>query len=366
MSRTHIVATIGPATCSGDMLRRLADAGMTMARLNASHNTLAWHRHANALLREVLPTVPVLLDIPGRKIRTRDLAHEPAFDAGDTVVLTTEEGHDGRRKVSVSSQRLHLDVSVGDSLLADDGKLRFTVVAVEGHDLHCRAEGPGRLRSRKGINAPGVDLGGELVGERDRRMLTFARDLGVDLVGISFVESAEHVALVRAQLPGGSPGIVSKIETPAGVRNLEEVVDASDAVMIDRGDLAVESGIERIGVLQKDILSRSAEWEKPVIVATEMLERMIDSPLPTKAEIMDITNAVLDGAAATMLSGETAVGNYPVESVAMMERVASAIERHVSNGASSEDSVVETVASSQGFPWGTLGPVQPPSEAATT
>jgi pyruvate kinase len=329
VSRTRIIATIGPATSSLEMLTSLARAGMDTVRLNASHNVPAWHRDAITLVRQVLPTTPVLLDVPGRKIRTAHLAHEPEFAVGDPLTLTTEEGHDGRLKVTVGSRRLHLDVSPGDTLLADDGRLRFTVVDVVGRDLRCRAEAAGRLRSRKGINVPGVELGGELVGERDRDMLAFARENGVDLVGISFVESARHVGLVREELAGSGIGIVAKIETPRAVRNLEEIIDASDAVMIDRGDLSAETDLEHIGVLQKEILSRAAEFEKPVIVATELLDTMTERPYPTKAEITDITNAVLDGAAAVMLSGETAIGAHPVESVTVMRRIASAAEQYL-------------------------------------
>lgn len=328
MSPTRIVATIGPVTNSAKMLISLAEAGMSIARLNASHNTLTWHRDTIALVRQVLPETPILLDVPGRKIRTAHLSHEPVFAVGELIILTTEEGHDGHRKVTIGSRRLHQDVSPGDTLLADDGKLRFTVVEVIGRDLHCRADVAGRLRSRKGINVPGVELGGELVGDRDRDMLAFARETGVDFVGISFVESARHVGLVRKELPGGRPGIVAKVETPRAVRNLEEIIASSDAVMIDRGDLSAETDLRQIGVLQKEILFRAAEFETPVIVATEMLDTMIENPYPTKAEITDITNAVLDGAAAVMLSGETAIGAYPVESVTTMRQVASVAEQY--------------------------------------
>ncbi|MEU7910958.1 pyruvate kinase [Microbispora bryophytorum] len=337
MSRTRVIATIGPATRSAETLARLARAGMNLVRLNASHNTLDWHRDTIALVRRVLPAAPILLDVPGRKIRTANLASEPVFGVGDTIILTTQTGDDGGRKVPISSRRLHLDVSAGDTLLADDGKLRFTVVDVRGPDLHCRAEVAGRLRSRKGINAPGVDLGGELVGERDREMLAFARETGVDLVGISFVESAGHVGLVRKELSGGHAGIVAKIETPRAVRNLEEIIDSADAIMIDRGDLSIETDVKQIGLLQKEILARSAEFDKPVIVATEMLDSMIERPYPTKAEILDITNAVLAGAAGVMLSGETAVGAHPVESVRTMKQVASAAEEYLRKAEASGD-----------------------------
>jgi pyruvate kinase len=348
MSRTRIVATIGPATNSAEMLVSLAQAGMSVVRLNASHNVLSWHRDTIALVKQVLPATPILLDVPGRKIRTAHLAHEPVFAAGDMITLTTEEGHDGRRKVSIGSRCLHQDVSPGDTLLADDGKLRFTVVDISGCDLRCRAEVAGRLGSRKGINVPGVELGGELVGDRDRDMLAFARATGVDLVGISFVESARHLALVREELPGGRPGIVAKVETPRAVRNLEEIIDSSDAVMIDRGDLSAETHFRQIGVLQKEILSRSAEFETPVIVATEMLDTMIEKPFPTKAEVIDITNAVLDGAAGVMLSGETAIGAYPVESVSTMRQVVSVAEQYVRTAAISHSRLAPMSAPAAG------------------
>jgi pyruvate kinase len=326
ISRTKIVATIGPATANPDSLRALSQAGMSMARLNGSHADLGWHAATIAMIREVLPGTPVLLDIPGRKIRTVQLAHEPRFGKGDIVVLTTDTSHDGRHKVPVNYARLHEDLKAGAVVLADDGTLRFTVGKIDGQDIHCVAETPGTLRSRKGINVPYVTLRTELVTDRDRNMMAFAREHGVDYVGVSFVESAEHVDAIRALAGGDWPRIVSKIENQGGMNNMHAVIGASDAIMIDRGDLSVETELETLAVAQKTILRAAAQAGKPVIVATEMLHTMIENSFPTKAEVSDITNAVLDGCAATMLSGETAVGAYPVEAVAVMRRVAEAAE----------------------------------------
>lgn len=329
MSRTRIVATIGPASATAEALRSLSEAGMSVARLNGSHADLDWHAATVALIRDTLPETPILLDIPGRKIRTALLAHEPRFAKGEVVVLTTEDGHDGSAKVPVNYDRLHEDLSPGDVILADDGTLRFTVTEVRDRDIACRAEAAGCLRSRKGINVPYVKLRTELVTERDRQMVGFAREHGVDFIGISFVESAAHVEAIRELTGGDTPRIVSKVENQPGLDSLAEIVDATDAVMIDRGDLSVETNLESLALAQKRILEVGRDYGKPVIVATEMLHTMIDNEFPTKAEVSDITNAVLDGAAATMLSGETAIGINPVNAVTVMRRVTEAAETHL-------------------------------------
>lgn len=327
MSRTKIIATIGPATNNPRSLRELAEAGMAVARFNGSHSDLEWHSKAIGMIRKTLPHIPVLLDIPGRKIRTATLAHEPSFAVGETLTLTTDPSRDCEHKVLVESPTLHEDVTEGSTILADDGTLRFTVVSVEGRDIHCRAEVAGTLRSRKGINVPSVTLRGELITKGDREIIAFARDHSVDFIGVSFVQSADHVQAIREVVGGESPRIVSKVESQEGLDHLEEIVEASDIIMIDRGDLSVETNLENIALMQKRIISVAQTHAKPVIVATEMLHSMIDKPFPTKAEISDISNAVLDGAAATMLSGETAIGAYPVEAVSIMHRVAAAADK---------------------------------------
>ena len=326
---TKIVATIGPATNSRRALLELRAAGIDMARLNLSHNDLDWHAETISLLREVVPDMPILLDVPGRKIRTLQLAHEPTFAAGDVIVLTTDLGHDGTEKVSVNYDRLHQDLKAGATILADDGTLRFEVVAVDGRDIHCRAHAAGRLKSRKGINVPHVRLGTRLLTDVDRRMIRFAKEQGVDFIGISFVESAIHVDGIRALIGDSWPRIVAKIENQGGLEHMEEIIRASDVIMIDRGDLAVETNLENLAVMQKKIIQAARHDAKPVIVATEMLHTMIDGPFPTKAEVTDIANAVFDGCAATMLSGETAIGAHPLEAVGLMRRVIESTESHI-------------------------------------
>lgn len=323
---TRIVATIGPATATADAIKRLVKAGMNVARLNGSHNTLAWHAATIATLRRAAPQVPILLDVPGKKIRTAMLDHEPRFEAGDTIILTTDTDYRGHDKVVVKHATLHELIVPGQRLFADDGTLEFEVTCIEGRDISCRAANAGTLRSRKGINLPGLDFGAVSLTPDDHNMMAFARKHGVDFVGISFVESAGHVGMIRAAAGVDGPRIVAKVESARGIENLEEVVGACDAVMIDRGDLAVETDLATVTLQQKRILDAAIRAAKPVIVATEMLHSMIANPFPTKAEVADITNAVLDGCAAMMLSGETAVGDFPDKAVGLMRRVAAEVE----------------------------------------
>lgn len=329
MSTVKIVVTIGPAIADAKSLRALARAGLGLARLNGAHNTVDWHRQAIRTIRETLPETPILLDIPGNKIRVGTLAVAPRFAKGDTVILTTDPRHDGSRKVPLDDKTLHKYLKVGATILADDGTLRFTVKRIEGRDIHCKAETNGILQSAKGINVPNLVPRRSSVGARDRRLIAFARENGVDFIGISFVERAAQVATVRKLAGGDGPRILAKIENQGGLDNVDEVVEAADAIMIDRGDLSAETSLESVAVFQKRILAAAQRHAKPVIVATEMLHSMIDNPFPTKAEISDITNAVLDGCAATMLSGETAVGAHPVKAVSVMRRVADVAAAHL-------------------------------------
>jgi pyruvate kinase len=338
MAQTKIVVTIGPATCDRESLLALYEAGMSVARLNGSHADLDWHSAAIQLIRSLLPNLPILLDIPGRKIRTVLLAHEPHFAAGDRIVLTTDMSFDGHTKVPVNYLSLHADVKPGDLIVADDGTLGFSVEAIEGPDIICRATRRGTLRSRKGINVPFVKLNTSLITERDGQMVAFAREHKVDFIGVSFVESAAHVNAIRGLVGGKTPQILAKIENQGGMDHLDEVVEAADAIMIDRGDLSVETRLETLVIYQKRIIDIARSKGKPVIVATEMLNSMIENEFPTKAEVADITNAVLDGCSATMLSGETAIGCFPMTAVKTMRQIADAAVAHLDKGSRSHGS----------------------------
>lgn len=324
-----IVATIGPVSANHEMLLALSGAGMTMARLNGSHNTSEWHRRTIRLIKETLPGVPILLDIPGRKIRTVPLAHEPMFRAGDVIILTTDRQHDGSIKIPVNFKQFHEFIIPGFEIQADDGHLSFTVEKVRGCDVHIRAKVDGVLRSRKGVNVPQARFERPLVTEHDREMMAFAYENDVDFVGVSFVESAAHVAAIRELIMREPLGVVSKLENQGGLDHMDEIIAASNMVMIDRGDLAVETSPELVCLFQKRILTAAQRQKTPVIVATELLNTMIEHPYPTKAEISDITNAVLDGASFLMLSGETAIGSYPVEATSRLQRIGQAVSAYI-------------------------------------
>ena len=217
------------------------------------------------------------------------------------------------------------EFSKNDIVLADDGTLKFTVTRVIGKDIYLKALTKGVLKSSKGINVPHITIGGALITKRDIKMINFAKSNEVDFIGISFVESAKHIKKIRSLINSHSPYIVAKIENQKGLENLEEIIDATDAIMIDRGDLSTETDIESLALNQKHIIKKAKINSTPVIVATEMLDNMIKNPFPTKAEVLDISNSILDGASATMLSGETAVGDFPVESIKVMSNISSAL-----------------------------------------
>ena len=342
MRNVKIVATIGPHTCNTNSLLRLKENGMSIVRLNGSHNNLSWHCEAIRLIQQTLPEIPILLDIPGRKIRTIGLKIEPSFLEGDTIILTTDQSHDGTYKVPVNYKDLHVDVKIGQLIYADDGTLNFSIVKIQGQDIHVRANSAGKLKSKKGINVPFVKLNTALVTLRDKEMIQFAQEMKVDYIGLSFVESKKHVEAIRNLiLPYSFPGIISKIENQGGLDNMNEIIEASDGIMIDRGDLSVETELTTIALAQKDIIKFANKYAKPVIVATEMLHSMIENSYPTKAEVADITNAVIDGCSAVMLSGETAVGKYPFEAVALMDEVIKKTEIYKRNLLKADEEISE-------------------------
>jgi pyruvate kinase len=328
MKRTKIICTIGPDSINEVMLLRLFQEGMNIARLNGSHANLEWHQNAIKLIQKTLPSTPILFDIPGRKIRTGQLAFEPDFIAGDTVILTTENTYSGTEKITVNYAHLHEDLAPGNVIMADDGTLKFTVTRIEGRDIYCLANCSGKLKSCKGINVPFVKLNTPIVTPRDKSMVDFACDNHVDFIGLSFVESSGQVNQFKELINGRGPRIVAKVENQGGMDSVLEIAKVSDVIMIDRGDLSVETSLYDVALRQKEIIKAANNFGTPVIVATEMLNSMILSPFPTKAELTDIANAVLDGASCTMLSGETAVGAFPEDSVSTMRKVIVEAEKY--------------------------------------
>ncbi|RPG87082.1 MAG: pyruvate kinase [Crocinitomicaceae bacterium TMED209] len=320
--KIKIVATIGPVSAKPNMLKKMYKAGMSIARLNGSHNTLDWHSKTIKLIKDIIPDCPILLDIPGKKIRTIKLIIEPEFKKNNILILTTSPGHYGEKKISITNQSLHIFLKKGDILYADDGTLKFTVIKVIKKDIYIKANVSGKLRSSKGINVPHVNISGNLITDRDKKMIAFAEKNKVDFIGLSFIESGDHLKKIRKLIKKNIPKLIAKVENQRGLDNLDSIVKNTDCIMIDRGDLSTETSIEMLAINQKKIISCAKNNAIPVIVATEMLDNMIKNPYPTKAEVLDIYNSVGDGATATMLSGETAVGNFPINAIQVMNNIA--------------------------------------------
>jgi pyruvate kinase len=331
--KTKIVCTIGPASESAEIMEQMIRAGMNVARLNFSHGDFAGHKRVIENLRAAsLATgqrVAVLADLPGPKIRIGQLATEPIeLQPGNPFTLTTQEAVGDASGASVSLARLPQVVKPGDILFLNDGLIQLEVVTARATDVTCRVLVGGELRSRKGLNLPGIDLGVSAFTDQDSHCLKFALEQGVDAVGQSFVESAADIAAVRnaAADLGHHPFVIAKIERSRALDHIEEILKTADGIMIARGDLGVEIPIERIALVQKWLMREANLLGKPVITATHMLESMTVSPRPTRAEATDVANAILDGTDCLMLSGESAMGKYPVESVAMLAKIAETIE----------------------------------------
>lgn len=326
MNKTKIICTVGPCCCGESSLKKLIRSGMNIARLNGSHNTLQWHGNVIKRIRAMDNTIAVLFDLPGRKIRTQNHKNDFYLSKGAEVIITSDENYKGKDKVSVNHNGLHRFLKKDDIFFADDGALKFKVEAIKGKDIVCRALTEGVLKGGKGLNVPRVKLNAASVTKADYKAVQFAVKSAVDWVGISFVENARQVRKIKKLLSKSAVGVISKIETQSALNNLEAILEESSGVMVDRGDLGAEIGIERIGLVQKEIIAKANELGKPVIIATEMLHSMIERSQPTKAEIVDISNSILDGASAIMLSGETAIGRNPVAAVKVMRAVANEVE----------------------------------------
>jgi pyruvate kinase len=315
------------------MLERLVRAGMNIARLNFSHGDFLGHRKRIENLRAVEQStgrsIAIMADLPGPKMRIGRIEPEPVeLRAGQSFVLTTNDVVGDSRRVSVSFDALPRVVRSGDVLFLNDGQVQLQVERTEGDDVSCRVVVGGELRSRKGLNLPGIDLGISAFTDHDRDCLAFALAHGADAVSQSFVEKAADIEAVRdaARSLGQQPFLIAKIERASALAHLDEILAAADGVMVARGDLGVEVPIERIAATQKEIVEKANRTGKPVITATQMLESMVGNRLPTRAEATDVANAILDGTDAVMLSAESAVGRFPEESVAMLAKIAAATE----------------------------------------
>ena len=333
--RGKIVCTLGPASSSDEQIKALVEVGMDVARLNFSHGDHADHEIAYKRVRAASDStgraVGIMADLQGPKIRLGRFADGPTvWVAGETVRITVDEIEGTHDRVSTTYKELAKDAVAGDRLLVDDGNIGLTVSHIDGNDVVCIVTEGGKVSNNKGLSLPGMNVSVPAMSEKDIEDLKFAMALGVDLVALSFVRSPADIELVHEIMDemGRRVPVIAKLEKPEAIENLEAIVLAFDAIMVARGDLGVELPLEEVPLVQKRVIQMARENAKPVIVATQMLESMIENSRPTRAEASDVANAVLDGTDAVMLSGETSVGKYPLEAVKTMARIITAVEEN--------------------------------------
>ncbi|MBM4315087.1 MAG: pyruvate kinase [Deltaproteobacteria bacterium] len=333
--KTKIVATIGPASASQEVLEQMIKAGMNVARINFSHGDFQGHKqiidNIRAASSAVGQRIAILADLPGPKIRIGQLSSETVeLLPGSFFTLTTRAIVGDAQRASVSFSGLPLAVKPGDMMFLNDGLIQLETIKAEGQEITCRVLAGGELRSRKGLNLPGIGLGISAFTERDGECLNFAASEQVDAVSQSFVENAADIIAVRkaASAMDYNPFLIAKIERATALKHIDELLAAADGIMVARGDLGVEIPIERIAMVQKQLIHSANRLGKPVITATQMLESMMDNRRPTRAEATDAANAVLDGTDCVMLSEESAMGKFPVEAVGMLAKIAAATEPH--------------------------------------
>lgn len=335
MRRAKIVCTLGPSAETVDRLIELLDAGMNVARLNMSHGDYEEHgnrlRNVRAASEATGKTVGVFADLQGPKIRLGRFEGDQKVHlaVGDRFTITVDDILGTQDRCSTTYKGLPGDVNVGDHILIDDGKVGLKAVEVTATDVVCEVTVPGPVSNNKGINLPGVAVSVPALSDKDERDLRWALHQDIDMVALSFVRSGDDIKRVHEIMDeeGRHVPVIAKLEKPQAIANLQDIIDAFDMFMVARGDLGVELPLEEVPLVQKRIIRAARKWAKPVIVATQMLESMITNPRPTRAEASDVANAILDGADAVMLSGETSVGDFPVETVATMARIVEKTER---------------------------------------
>lgn len=332
--KTKIVCTIGPASESKEMLTKLVETGMNVARLNFSHGDYEEHGARIATIHEVSDAtkgnIAIMLDTKGPEIRCGDFKNgQESYEKGDIVTLTRDVIEGTKERFTIQCPEVFDDVEVGGTFLIDDGKMRLTIIEKKPGELKCRIENPGIIKSRKGCNVPGVKLSMPFISEKDDSDIRFGCRMNVDYISASFVRRKEDVLAIRKILKEEGHEniqIIPKIENQEGYDNVDEILEVSDGLMVARGDLGVDVSFEKVPIYQKHMIKRANAWGKPVVTATHMLESMQSNPRPTRAEASDVANAVLDGTDAIMLSGESAIGMYPQEAVATMTKISIGME----------------------------------------
>jgi len=332
-TKTKIVATLGPSSSDYETIKELAISGVSMFRINTSHGKKEEHAQKIKLIRQIAEelsrNIPVLIDLQGPKIRVGQIPEPINIEKGEEVVLEhTSEFKDG--VIPVDYEGIAKDVTIGEKILLDDGKVGLRVLKVIDSKVYTKVEHGSVIKPRKGINIPGAQASLEAVTPRDKQYIKFALEQNADYLALSFVRTAEDIKCAKyytkafgdKEIP-----VIAKIEKPQAVENLEEIIKEADGIMVARGDLGIEMSPQEVPIAQKEIIRLTNIHKKPCIVATQMLESMIEEPIPTRAEASDVANAIYDGTDAIMLSGETAAGNYPVEAVKMMAVIANSVER---------------------------------------
>ncbi|MDO4616457.1 MAG: pyruvate kinase [Lachnospiraceae bacterium] len=346
MKRTKIVCTMGPNTDNSKLLESLVDAGMDVARFNFSHGSYEEHKgrmdELKRIRQEKKIPVALLLDTKGPEIRTGVLegGQKIHLNEGDEITLTTAECTGNKDRISISYQDLPKDVAVGGTILIDDGLIGLEILHITDTDITCKIVNGGDLGERKGVNVPNVKINLPALTEKDIADIRFGIEQEIDYIAVSFVRKGDDVRKVRAvleQYGGQNVNIISKIENAEGVDNIDEIIELSDGIMVARGDLGVEIPAYEVPYVQKEIIAKCNQKSKPVITATQMLDSMIRNPRPTRAEVGDVANAVYDGTDAVMLSGETAMGKYPLEAVNMMAQIVMEAEKHLDHEAFRSD-----------------------------
>lgn len=327
MRKTKIVCTLGPAVDDPAILKNLLQAGMNVARLNLSHGNYEEHEKRLQQLRKLSPDLAILVDLQGPRIRTGSLREKSAeLKTGELVTLTTQNIAGDAKILSFSPGSILPDIKIGELILLADGSITLKVVAKRESNLECQIVEGGVIGEHKGVNLPHTKLNLPSLTPKDRKDLEWGIKQGVDFFALSFVRKADDVLELKKLLKKSGIPVIAKIEKPEAIENLESIITVADGVMVARGDLGVELSLEKVPIIQKDIIELCRLFEKPVIVATQMLESMVKEPNPTRAEVSDVANAIFDGADAVMLSAETSIGMYPVETVAMMSRIAEETE----------------------------------------
>jgi len=331
LTKTKIIATVGPGTATEEKIAALIEAGANVIRINSSHENEATHKERIEIIRKVSEKLckytAIMLDLQGPKIRVGTLENPILLEKNTQVRLKPSDTTDGSF-IPVDYKGILNDVIEGERLLLDDGKLELKALTVNDTEIVAQVIHGGLLKSRKGLNIPGCTTSISAITERDIEYIKFAADNDVDYIALSFVRNREDILIAKHHIEntGKNIPLIAKIEKPQALDNIEEIIDISDAIMVARGDLGIEISPERVPIVQKQIIAAANKKSKPVIVATQMLESMIEQPIPTRAETSDVANAVMDGADAVMLSGETAVGAFPAETVAMMRAIAQNVE----------------------------------------